>query len=194
MTEPVAAGLPAEPQPQPRPAARRRELSALLRTAVVVAAVVLFLNRFVLNLSIVEGDSMQPTLHPGDWLLVSRLAGDALPIHLGDVVILRDPRPEDGSPGYLVKRVVGLPGDVVELRQGQLLRNGLPVQELYADRAPALENFQAVQVEPGHYFVLGDNRQWRASRDSRTFGAVDAGDITGRAELLLWPLDHAGRL
>ncbi|MGN7456636.1 signal peptidase I [Paenibacillus pasadenensis] len=192
MTEPAAAELRTEPET--RHAARRRELSALLRTAVVVAAVVLFLNRFVLNLSIVEGDSMQPTLHPGDWLLVSRLAGDALPIRMNDVVILRDPRPQDGSPGYLVKRVVGLPGDVVELRQGKLLRNGLPVAELYADPSPALENFRAVQVEPGHYFVLGDNRQWRASRDSRTFGSIDASDITGRAELLLWPFVHAGRL
>ncbi|SDT02982.1 signal peptidase I [Paenibacillaceae bacterium GAS479] len=172
----------------------QRELFSLMRMIVIAVAIVLLLNRFVLNLSVVEGSSMRPSLEGGDWLLVSRLAGSTLPIHRNDIIIIRDPNPLAGSSGYLVKRVIGLPGDVVELKKGQLLRNGDTVEEPYVGLQPAAENFRPITVEPGHFFVLGDNRQWRASRDSRAFGTIEEKAITGRAEVVLWPLDRAGRL
>ncbi|MCM3748439.1 signal peptidase I [Paenibacillus pasadenensis] len=201
MTDPLGeelAGTESNRLPDSQSGSRltgwRKELSALARTAVVAAAVVLILNKFVVNLSIVEGSSMRPTLVEGDWLLVSRLAGSVLPVERNDVVIIRDPEPLSGSTGYLVKRIIGLPGDTVELKEGNLVRNGLQVVEPYAYHIAEEESFRAVTVEPGHLFVLGDNRQRRASRDSRAFGTIDESAVTGRAELVLWPMQRLGWL
>ncbi len=192
---PEGVGMTADGHPARAGAASHaRELFRLVRTAVLALAVVALLQRFVFNLSIVEGQSMQPTLSEGDWLLVNKMAMSMSSPHHGDVMIIRDPQRPDGSSVYLVKRVIGLPGDVIEIRGGSLYLNGEKLEEAYAggDRTEGV--FPPLTVGKDKLFVMGDNRLPLASRDSRAFGLVDEDDVRGRAEFVLWPAGHIDKL
>jgi len=89
----------------------------------------------------------------------------------------------------LIKRVVGLPGDEIEGRGGQLFRNGHRVPEPYLASGRTSE-FDPVRIKPGHYWVMGDNRE--DSADSRVFGQVPRSTLVGRAVLTVWPVTHLG--
>lgn len=171
-----------------------RELLEWGKTIVVALIIVLLLHFFVFNLSTVEGQSMEPTLVEKEWLFVNKLVYlTGSPSH-EDVVILEDPDSRPNATDYLVKRVIGLPGDTIEIRNHQLYRNG----ELIVERYTAVEidgpDMAPVVVEAGQYFVMGDNRHSRASRDSRSFGTVPERAIKGRADLILWPITRIHKL
>jgi len=159
------------------------------KTLAVAVLIVLVLRYFVFNLSTVKGYSMEPTLYQGEWLFVNKavyLLGDP---QRGDVVVLKDPSMEPGRKEFLVKRVIGVPGDVIEIRAGQLYRNGEHIVEPYTDSDIEGEDYGPVTIQQGTYFVLGDNRHLGASRDSRMFGQPVTKDaIQGRADLVLWPI------
>lgn len=136
----------------------RTTVTALVSVA-AAWGVSLAVNR---SLRDVEGRSMQPTLEPGDRLLVRPVG--PVPPRRGDVVIVRDPRrPRRAT----VKRVVGLPGERIELRAGRLSIDGVTHIEPHAHRR---DGDDACTVPPGHLYVLGDNRSH--STDSRTYGPV----------------------
>jgi signal peptidase I len=158
---------------------------------------------------------MEPTLDVGDRVVVNRLAyrlGD--PGH-GQVVVFLRPadveQPASGGPlswvrravaqglggtppgsEDLIKRVVGLPGDVVEGRAGHLFRNGRVVDEPYLRPGTWTSDFKKVRIKPGHYWVMGDNRE--DSADSRVFGQIDRSVLVGQAVLTVWPVTNAGGL
>jgi len=92
----------------------------------------------------------------------------------------------------LIKRVVGLPGDVVEGKNGKLYRNNKPVAEPYLPKGTFTSDFGKVVIKPGYYWVMGDNRE--DSADSRVFGQVPRSALVGRAILKVWPLSHSGGL
>lgn len=148
-----------------------------------VAAVRLFRRTFLAVE--VSGNSMSPTLEPGDFVLVRRRA----PLHeiTGRIAYLRGP---DGRP--LLKRVVGAPGE--SLRVGRHVEvNGRPLIEPYAAGETPPPQYRGVHRLPaGEYFVLGDNRS--ASTDSRDFGPAHAADIEGVATFRYWPRARFGRL
>ncbi|WP_026297480.1 signal peptidase I [Paenibacillus daejeonensis] len=192
------------PQPQERrsrhtkdrqqPARWVRELLDWGKTLAIALIVVLLLHVFVFNLSTVEGQSMEPTLVEKEWLFVNKfvyLIGK--PSH-EDVVILEDPDAIPGVRDYLVKRVIGVPGDEIEIRNHQLYRNGELIIERYTDVAIDGPDLGPRVIEEGHYFVMGDNRHPRASRDSRSFGTVPEDVIRGRADLILWPITRINSL
>lgn len=155
-------------------------------------AIVLFL---VINLASarvrVDGYSMLPTLHNNQYVLVDRLVRT---YQRGDIIVFRPPiyPPESflrrliGQPGLFedyIKRVIGLPGDVVEVRDGKVYVNGNPLQETYIAEAP---NYTGTwQVPQGTLFVLGDNRN--NSSDSHKWGPVPIGNVLGKAVLVYWP-------
>ncbi|MCH5586582.1 signal peptidase I [Shimazuella sp. AN120528] len=150
-----------------------------------VLAIVILVNQFVISLSVVNGTSMRPTLQNGDRLLVNKwdlLFGKP---HRGDVITFEDPE-EKGR--YLVKRVVGVPGDTIEVKNGQLYRNGKLANEPYIDVSIEDGDFAPVKVLSGTVFVMGDNRHRYASRDSRyqSVGLVPYGLISGKVEIILW--------
>ncbi|WP_310550647.1 signal peptidase I [Paenibacillus glufosinatiresistens] len=159
----------------------------IIAAAVAVAAVTL-LNLYVFNLSVVEGQSMQPTLLEGERLFINKIGLLFTPPGRGEIVVLHDPEDGPQAKEYLVKRVIGIPGDTVEVREHELYVNGRPVPESYTDVPIGDADFAAVTVSPDHYFVMGDNRRSGASRDSRFFGEVDEERIVGRASLIWWPL------
>ena len=148
---------------------------------VVVALMLIF---FVAQAHVVHGHSMEPTIHPEQRLIVEKLSYRFSLPHRGDVVvILRDMGQE-----RLIKRVVGLPGEVLEVRQGQLYVNGRLINEPYLSQNAGQPDFAPVTVPPNHVFVLGDNRN--NSNDSRYFGAVALDQISGRAWLTYWPFSE----
>lgn len=136
----------------------------------------------------VEGGSMEPTLRPGD-----RLVGEWLSLLLGSpcrggVYAVEDP---DRPGHYLIKRVVGVPGDALALRGATLFRNGGPSPEGYARYAAGgLRDLPAVQVGPGRVVVLGDHRD--ASRDSRELGPLPVGGLAARLWIRIWPPSRWG--
>ncbi|WP_223829950.1 signal peptidase I [Paenibacillus arenilitoris] len=165
----------------------RKELYDWLKTLVIAFAVVMALHYFVFNLSTVEGHSMEPTLTDDEWLFVNKFVYLAGEPKLGDIVILTEPNATGKKRKFLVKRVVGLPGDRIEIYNQRLYRNGELMDEPYTDSLIEDSSYGPEVIGEGHYFVMGDNRRSRASMDSRSFRAVPANLIRGRADFILWP-------
>ncbi len=139
----------------------------------------------------VRGDSMIPSLHASDWLLVSRRALVANSPRRGDLVVVWDPRADERR---FIKRVVGLPGEEVRLSDGMLFVDGKRLHEPYLEGLPASPGLEesAWALQHGQYFVMGDNRAH--STDSREFGPVGLGEMEGRAWFRFWPVGRWGRL
>jgi signal peptidase I len=152
---------------------------------VAAMLVALLTNQYGVALSVVNGTSMQPTLHNGDRLLINKFKFLLESPQRGEVVTFQDPADEAR---YLVKRVIGIAGDFIEVKEGLLYRNGKRVMEQYIDTVIEDLNYGPVLVQPGTVFVMGDNRHHSASRDSRyeTVGLVPLTQIDGKVELILW--------
>ena len=137
----------------------------------------------------VTGGSMHPSIRAGDWLLVRPKTYRIAAPTRGDLVIVRDPRKTTEK--YL-KRVVGLPGEEVSTRDGELLIDGGRLSEPYLDGLPSSVGLETKSwgLGQGRYFVVGDNRAH--STDSREFGAVDVGLMVGKATFRLWPPSRWG--
>jgi signal peptidase I len=147
-----------------------------LLPVLAVLAVVGVVRVFVVEPFYVPTPSMAPTLRPGAHAFASKLAYRFGSPHRGDVVVLR--RPRQGSE-LLVKRVVGLPGQRVEVRDGVLVVDRVRQREPYVDRRRVDSTFFGpVTVPPDHVFVMGDNRA--NSVDSRVFGPVPESDLLGK--------------
>ncbi len=149
-------------------------LVALVGVALLRATVVVPLR--------VESASMLPTYGTGDVVITSRVSPALADLDRGDLVVFRSPDDRRRT----LKRVVGLPGDVLVIRDSLLYVNGAPVAEPYVDHAMIDGYYSATfRVPAGRVFVLGDNRG--NSVDSRDYGAVPAGDLLGRVILKAWP-------
>jgi signal peptidase I len=165
--------------------------SLLVRAATTVSKACLMLALvwgLFFNFSEVRGSSMRPGIHDGDRILVDHVSYMFATVAHGDIVVMRYPL--DPTVDY-VKRVVGLPGDHVEIFRGQVWLNGARIEEDYV----AAENIDPwavadVVVEPGHFFVLGDNRL--RSSDSRDFGQVPEVYLRGKVRARLWPFERVG--
>ncbi len=131
----------------------------------------------------IEGQSMEPNFHNGEYLLVNKLAYRLGEYERGDVIVFR--YPNDPSKDY-IKRIIGLPGDTVEIRDQQVYINGVPLQEPYPTRPIPPRNEPPVTVRPGTLYVLGDNRP--ASSDSRSWGLLDQKFVIGKAWIAIWPI------
>jgi signal peptidase I len=194
--EPVAgegvALPPAEAAlPVPRERTRVRVWRAaweLVHDLAVAILFCFFLITFVAQAFRVQGTSMLPLLEDGERIIVNKFIYRFHPIERGDVVVFWYPRDPAVS---FIKRVVGLPGDTVEIRTGQLYVNGQIVREDYlAPRFRDDDSMAPTKVEKGYYFVLGDHRN--SSNDSRSWGEVPEKYIYGRAVYRFWPLSKLG--
>lgn len=172
--------------------------------AVVVVALVLVTQAFVVKPYRIPSTSMERTLMVGDRVLVNRLVYHFRSVRRGDIVVFKWPR---NRKIVFVKRVVGLPGDTLSLRDGHLLVNGVMQTECYVARqdgkplptlaasvmdgstvADAWSLQEPYKVPAGHYFVMGDNRA--VSDDSRVWGPISRSDIIGAAFFIYWPLSR----
>lgn len=155
-----------------------------LLAMVLVLAAVLLVRAAVAAPTRIAGDSMSPTLDRGDVALVRKVA---VTPHRGDLVVFRSP--DDGAD--TIKRVVGMPGDEVAIRDAVLYVDDVVVEEPFVD-GESIDGlyYGPVTVPPGRLLVLGDNRA--NSIDSRSYGPVPLEAVTGRVELTLWPPGHPG--
>ncbi|WP_239617837.1 signal peptidase I [Cohnella mopanensis] len=172
----------------------RKELWDWSRALVVAVVIVLLLKAYVFQLSTVKKISMQPTLHENEWLFVNKIVLKLGNLDRGDVVILKDPSGGSEDKQFLVKRIVGIPGDTLEIRDGELYINGELKVESYTDVKIEDGDYPLTTVSPGHYFVMGDNRHHSASKDSRAFKEVPEELIKGRADLIVWPISRWAKL
>ncbi|MDQ6423558.1 signal peptidase I [Paenibacillus sp. LHD-117] len=168
----------------------RQELKDWLKTIVIALGLVLILHYYVFNLSTVDGQSMEPTLKQDEWLFVNKIVYLLEKPKRGEIVILEDPFGVGDNERFLVKRIVGVPGDRIEITGRKLYRNGEQVDEPYTDSPIEDIDYGPEVIQEGHYFVMGDNRHERASLDSRSFHAVPEERIIGRADVILWPIDQ----
>ncbi len=153
---------------------------------VIAATVIVFLYQPVK----VEGTSMMPWLVDQQRIFVNKFVYRFGEIQRGDIIVFRFPL--DSSKSY-IKRVVGLPGDVVEIAQGKLIISGDPIPEPYVlERYSDRRSYRSVRVAPSHYYVLGDRRN--TSNDSRSWGTVKRSSIIGKAVFAYWPLERFGVL
>lgn len=159
----------------------------LLRDAAFGALAMALLQTFVVQVNVVRGASMEPSLRDGDRLVVDRLGCAVGEVRRGDVVVMRSPL--DRAVDY-VKRVAGVAGDRVALRAGRLFVNDAPgdAAGCILDRADVPET----RVPDGHVFVLGDNRP--VSADSRAFGLVPCALLHGVVRARVWPPTRAAAL
>ena len=157
----------------------------------VATALVSLLAFFAIHSSVenfrVSGYSMQPTLVDGQHLIANKLIYSRFSFHPpyhGDIAIMVHPKDPSRD---IVKRVIGLPGDIIKIERGQVIRNGERLGEPYITHRDS-RTFAPLEVPPDSYYVLGDNR--RASTDSRAWGFVPRERIIGRAWLSYWPSDR----
>jgi signal peptidase I len=146
-----------------------------------VAVLALIATAFFMRTSPVDGLSMEPRVHAGEVVLINTLAYRFGRIQRGDVVAFRHDAP---NPETYIKRVVGLPGERVGVRDGIVSIDGRALSEPYV-RFPDRRSAPAVVVPPHAYYVLGDNRP--ESDDSRNWGVLQEQDVVGKALVGVWP-------
>ena len=170
--------------------ARWLDLRAWVRDVVISVVIAAIVIVFLYQPVKVEGTSMMPWLTDQERIFVNKFVYRFGEIKRGDIVVFWFPL--DPSKSY-IKRVVGLPGDAVEIDQGVVRVNGQVVEEDYVpEQYRDHMSYPPVKVDPEHYYVLGDHRN--ASNDSRTWGLVERKRIYGKAVFVYWPLDKFGVL
>jgi signal peptidase I len=174
-----------DPEEAPSVVDRIREWSVVLVGAVVLAVV---LRTFVLQVFWIPSESMQSTLLIHDKVVADKVTWHFNGIHRGDVVVFERPLNVRGDTDHLIKRVVALPGQTVEIRDERLWIDGEAQDEPYVDPGTEMLDFGPVEVPDGHLFMMGDNRD--GSTDSRVFGPVSEDLVVGKARLLIWPLSR----
>jgi signal peptidase I len=184
------ASLPAFPVSAVAIHSVRDEIRVWTRDLLIAIGLILVIFVFLYQPVRVEGTSMAPLLSDQERIFINKFVYHFAPVSRGDVVVFWYPLDRSKS---FIKRVIGLPGDTVEIRQGVVYINGRTLPEPYVPpQYEDLSDFGPVVVRRDNYFVMGDHRI--SSNDSRYFGSVATRYIYGRAVFAYWPLDHVGSL
>src|SRR5271155_5817374 len=181
---------PQEPQNNSTLPRLRHELRSWTRDLAVALGLALVIIIFLYQPVKVEGTSMAPLLSDQERIFINKFVYRFEPIERGDVVVFWYPLDRSKS---FIKRVVGLPGETIELRRGHLFLDSRELAEAYV---PASffdgSSYGPLQIPANSYFVMGDHRD--SSNDSRMFGAVSREFIYGKAVFAYWPVDHFGSI
>ena len=161
----------------------------ILKTVIVSTAVVIIITQVFIVNAVVPTSSMVPTLPVGGYMLCLRTDYWFSSPKRGDIVVFRR---DNGEKTIFTKRIVGEPGDTVEIKNGITYINGEKYDEPWLAETPADEDYGPYEVPEGDYFCMGDNRN--NSKDSRSndVGQVDMRYIMGKAYLRIWPLNALG--
>ena len=158
----------------------------------LAALISFFLINYIVSAYRIEGDSMKPLLRAQERILISKLAVRKSSLHRFDIVVLYKPDEPEKS---LVKRIIGLPGEIIEIRSGDVFINDKPLKQppggdAAVSKSPA--DMKALLIPRGTFFVMGDNRA--ISFDSRLFGPVPQKYIFGKAFFRYWPPAAIGKI
>ncbi len=178
-----------EPEPTPIPPPSR-ELRGWTRDLAVVLGLVIVIMIFLYQPVKVEGTSMNPLLSDQERIFINKFVYRFEPIERGDVVVFWYPLDRSKS---FIKRVVGLPGETLEIRSGHVYVDGRALRDQFVPSGYLDDsNFGPLRIVAGEYFVMGDHRD--SSNDSRVFGPVPRSFIYGKAVFAYWPVNHFGSL
>ncbi|MFA4931140.1 MAG: signal peptidase I [Patescibacteria group bacterium] len=164
----------------------------MLKTAITVILVVYLIKTFLFQLFIVDGQSMEPTLHDGQMLLVDKLSYYYRQPQRGEIIVFEKPKETQTN---FIKRVVGLPGEKITIHNNQIIvynesnPDGLKLNEDYIPPDSPTNGNQEFTIAANEVFVLGDNRT--NSQDSRVIGPINEKLILGRALFTYWPIKDA---
>jgi len=178
------------------------EWVALFAVALTIA---LLVRGYVVEARRIPTESMIPTIMPGDQVLVEKVSYRFREVHRGDIIVFHPVKASDRPSVDLIKRVIGLPGDRIQIRQGIVFINAVAVTEPYINNVGAaqppsgppssfsagpavIENFGPVTIDANSLFVMGDNRN--NSCDSRFWGTVPRANVVGRAFAIYYPFDR----
>ena len=193
VPDPVASDVPAAPAGKKAKSNRRKQGYEWLVLIAASLAVALVVRGFLIQAFYIPSESMVPTLVKNDRVLVNKLSYKLHDVHRGDIVVFKaPPGAATAQVKDLIKRVVGLPGETIEGRNGNIFINGKPLDEPYLPPDVRSRDFPPEKIPPDKIYVLGDNRQ--DSRDSTFFHAIDEDAIVGRAFVKIWPLNDLGLL
>ncbi|AFZ59530.1 signal peptidase I [Anabaena cylindrica FACHB-243] len=164
-----------------------------LTLVAIALTLALLIRTFIAEPRLIPSESMYPTLHTGDRLVVEKVSYRFHPPKTGDIVVFKSP-PELQRRGYeanqaFIKRVIGMPGEVISVAKGKVYLDGQPLQEEYIAEPPN-QPFAPVTVPENEFFVMGDNRN--DSNDSRYWGFLPQKNLIGRATFRFWPFDRIG--
>src|SRR5580693_3107761 len=186
----ISQSNPPNPSSAPSLPQLRRELRSWTRDLAVAIGLALVIIVFLYQPVKVEGTSMAPLLSDQERIFINKFVYRFEPIDRGDVVVFWYPLDHSKS---FIKRVIGLPGETIEIRRGVVYVNGQTIPEPYVPPQYAdVTDYGPTRVPQGCYFVMGDHRI--SSNDSRVFGPVANQFIYGRAVFAYWPVDHFGSL
>ena len=182
---PVAVEPDPDPEEQENPSGLRNvaEWILIMGGALLVA---ILIKTFLFQAFYIPSLSMSPTLKVNDRVLVNKLSYDLHDVHRGDLVVFKSLPSEGSQTKDLIKRVIGLPGDTVESRDGRIVINGEVLAEPYLEPDVTTGPMEKTTVPAEHLWVMGDNRP--ESRDSRSFGAIPESLVIGRAFVRVWPV------
>lgn len=171
-------------------------VSDVLLNAVIILLIVGITRAFIISPFQVAGNSMERNLHDSDYIVVDKISYRLKEPERGDIIVLIPP---ESTESFFVKRIIGLPGEKIEFRDGEIIIHndafpaGLRLEEDYlspenkSTYLPHKEN-NIIEISNDHYFVMGDNRS--ASNDSRLWGSLHRRNIEGRAWVVVWPWDN----
>lgn len=160
---------------------------------VIALALALLIRTFIAEPRYIPSDSMLPTLQVGDRLIVEKVSYYFHPPHVGDIVVFAPPASLQHD-GYtqdqaFIKRIIGEPGQTLQVKNGQVYRDGMSVEESYINEPP-ITDWGPQEIPENAFFVMGDNRN--NSNDSRFWGFLPKQNIIGRAWFRFWPASRLG--
>ncbi len=163
-----------------------------IKTVAIIILIAFFVRFYLIQPFVVEGSSMEPNFHNSQYLMVDKLSYRIHPPKRGDVVVFHPPNAP--SLNY-IKRIIALPGEQIEIKNGEIFINNARLAEPYIPAEKTLIRYsEAANLKQtlgnDEYFVLGDNREH--SSDSREWGSVPAANVIGRAWLVIFPLKNFG--
>lgn len=168
----------------------KNEVWEWTKALAIAIALAFIIRTFIFAPFIVEGQSMESTLHNEEKLVVNKAIYYVSEPKRGDIIVFHAEPTRD-----YIKRVIGVAGDTVEVKNDVLYVNGKAVDEPYLtlnreemNGTPLTEDVPLIKIPQGHIYVMGDNRQ--NSHDSRKIGPVDLKTVVGRAEFVFWPFNH----
>jgi signal peptidase I len=179
----------------PAPVKRRSRRRSFIEWGIVVVVAVLvslLIRTFVFQTFYIPSGSMEPTLQIGDRIIVSKLSVEFGTIHTGDILVFKAPKAVATVCGDdvadLVKRVIGLPGQILTSKGNTIYVNGKPLAQPWTHVDTLGKPIGTVYVPKNHYFMMGDNES--DSCDSRYWGTIPRSSIIGKAFVRIWPLSR----
>ena len=166
-----------------------------LKIIIISLIIVVPVRYFLFQPFVVRGQSMEPNFHNGDYLIIDELSYRLRDPQRGEIVVFRSPV---GQTTYYIKRIIGLPGETVRIKDGKVIIYTIQGKEIdlnelnYLPSSSKTSGNLEVSLGYDQYFVLGDNRS--ASYDSRRFGPISRKDIIGRVYFRAWPLDLSAKI